>query len=229
VISAPWIKILASLAPTGNANAVLAILVVLAILAAGLIVVAVQVALWVFVYAGPVIRKRVRAVLDVPCAPSVAHRQFALQPAMRRGRILCGPLDSDGLFDVAIVAPQLMDPENVDQPFVARITAKVLHSDENNHQVMLILADGSIAASSHTFAATDDGCRVTATEMPGDFTLGMHLMFWLTDQHADNMTEVADTIMSETERANGLAHGVSFVAVASAVLSPREPVAKRAK
>ena len=66
-------------------------------------------------------------------------------------------------------------------------------------------------------------------EMPGDFTLGMHAMYWLTDQQADNMTECADTILSEPARANGLAHGVSLLSLASAVLSPRAPAVGRAK
>ena len=65
--------------------------------------------------------------------------------------------------------------------------------------------------------------------MPGDFTLGMHAMYWLTDQQADNMTECADTILSEPARANGLSHGVSLLSLAGAVLSPRAPVADRAK
>jgi hypothetical protein len=229
VISAPWIKTLAWLAPTENTSAALAILVALAIVGAGLTMAVVRSALSMLMYAGPVVRLRVKGALDIACSSAVAHRQFALQPETRRGRILSGSADSDGLFDVAIVAPQLADPENPDQPFVARVAAKVIQSDETSHQIMLVLGDGSIAATSQTFTPTADGCRVTVTEMPGDFTLGMHLMFWLTDQQADNMTEVADTIISEPARANGLAHGVSFLSVANALLSPREPVVKRAK
>jgi hypothetical protein len=228
-ISVPWIKAVAWMAPAENAVAAYVMLVGLAVLTAGVVMAAVKAFLSALMYAGPAVRLRVTGALNIPCSTDVAHRQFALQPTTRRGRVLAGPADSDGLFDVAIVAPQVADPENPDQPFVARIAAKVLKSDNHNHQVMLVLGDGSIAATSQSFTATDDGCRVKVEEMPGDFTLGMHLMFWLTDQQADNMTEVADTIQSVAARANGLAHGVSFLSVANAVLSPHEPVVKRAK
>lgn len=229
VIAAPWIKSLAWMAPAENAAAAYTILVCLAVLAAGALMALSKALLSTLVYAGPALRLRVRAAMNLPCSISVAHRQFALQPATRRGRILCGAADADGLFDVAVVAPQMADPENPEQPFVARLAAKVLHSDAQSHQVMLVLGDGRVAATSQTFTATDDGCRVEMVEMPGDFTLGMHAMYWLTDQQADNMTECADTILSEPARANGLSHGVSLLALAGALLSPRAPVVKRAK
>ncbi|WP_341366729.1 hypothetical protein [Yoonia sp. BS5-3] len=229
VISVSWIKTLAGMFPAENASAAYAMLVTFAVLGAGAIMWAVRAVLTALTYAGPALRLRVGGRMDIACSVGVAHRQFALQPETRRGRILCGPADSDGLFDVAIVAPQVADPEAPDQPFVARVAARVLHSDENSHQVMLVLGDGSVAATSQTFTQTPHGCRVTVSEMPGDFTLGMHLMFWLADQQADNMTEIADTILSEPARANGLAHGVSFLSVAAAVLSPRDPAVKRAK
>ncbi|MDX8349525.1 hypothetical protein SLH49_16195 [Cognatiyoonia sp. IB215446] len=229
VLAAPWIKSLAWMAPAENASAAYTILVGLALLGAGGVMALSKALLSMLVYAGPAIKLRVKASMDLPCSTSVARRQFALQPATRRGRILCGVADSDGLFDVAIVAPQVADPDNPDQPFVARLAAKVLHSDETSHQVMLVLGDGQVAATSQTFTATDEGCRVEMVEMPGDFTLGMHAMYWLTDQQADNMTECADTILSEPARANGLSHGVSLLSLAGAVLSPRAPVADRAK
>lgn len=229
VVSAPWIKSLAWMAPAENASAAYMLLVTLAVIIAGVMMALAKAVLSALIYVGPAIKLRVKAVMELPCSTDVARRQFALQPATRRGRILSGVADSDGLFDVAIMAPQVADPENPDQPFVARLAGKVLHSDENSHQVMLVLPDGRVAATAQTFTATETGCRVEMVEMPGDFTLGMHAMFWLTDQQADNMTECADTILSEPARANGLAHGVSLLSLASAVLSPREPAADRAK
>ena len=229
VIASPWVKILAFMAPAENAQAVYVILVGFALLASGCVMVVARAALTTLLYAGPVVNLRVSSAVDVDCSPTVAHRQFALQPSTRRGRILAGQEDADGLFDVAIVAPQVADPANPDQPFVAHVAAKVLQSDAHNHQVMLVLRDGSVAVTSQTYTATADGCRVTTTEMPGDFTIGMYAMFWLTDQQADNLTEVADTILSVPARANGLAHGVSFLSVASAVLSPQQPAVTRAK
>lgn len=229
VISMPWIKLAAGAVPVENASATYVILITFAMLCTGVVMWIMQAVLNVLIYAGPALRLNVQAEMDIPCSPSVAHRQFALQPQTRRGRILCGSEDKDGLFDVAIVAPQVADPVNPEQPFVARVTAKVLHSDEHSHQVMMVLNDGSVAATSLSFVPTETGCRVTVAEMPGDFTAGMHLMFWLADQQADNMTEIADTILSGPERANGLSHGISFLSVAATVLSPREPAIKRAK
>ena len=229
VIAAPFIKAIAWMVPAENFGAAYAILVGLSLIGTILIMALVKTALSLLIYAGPALKLRVRAAVDLPCSVDVAHRQFALQPATRRGRILSGPADAEGLFDVAVVAPQVADPEHPDQPFVARLAAKVLHSAATSHQVMLVLANGHVAATSQTYERTPDGCRVEMVEMPGDFTAGMHLMFWLTDQQADNMTETADTILSQPERANGLAHGVSLLAVASAVLSPRAPVITRAK
>ena len=229
VISMPWIKVLSGTVPAENTSAAYAMLVMFAVLCTGFLMWAVRGLLTALAYAGPALSLRVTASADIACSTGVAHRQFALQPETRRGRILCGPADSDGLFDVAIVAPQVADPTAPDQPFVARVVARVLNSDENSHQVMLLLGDGSIAVTSQSFEETAEGCRVTVTEMPGDFTLGMHLMFWLADQQADNMTEIVDAIVSEPARANGLSHGVSFLSVAGALLSPRDPAVKRAK
>jgi hypothetical protein len=198
-------------------------LVGLAILAAGLTMAVIKQFLSFLLYVGPSVHIRISSALDISCSPEVAHRQFALRPSTRRGRVLAGPLDSDGLFDVAIVAPQFAEPESPDQPFVAHVKAKVMQSDTNNHQVMLVLSDGGIVATSQSFTPTKRGCRVDVSEMPGNFTLGMHIMFWLTDQQADNMIEVADTMQSTPNRSNGVAHGVSFLSVATALLSPHEP------
>lgn len=229
IISAPWIKTVAWMAPAENAVAAYIMLVGMAVLSTGLVMAALKELLSLLMYAGPALHLRVTGALDIPCSTDVAHRQFALQPTTRRGRVLAGPADSDGMFDVAIVAPQVADPENPSEPFVARIAAKILQSDAYHHRVMLVLGDGSVAATSQSFTPTQFGCRVAIEELPGDFTLGMHLMFWLTDQQADNMTEVADAILSAPARANGLAHGVSFLSIATALLSPREPAVKRAK
>ncbi|MEL6682781.1 MAG: hypothetical protein AAFQ09_09060 [Pseudomonadota bacterium] len=223
VVSAPWIKSVAWMAPAENASAAYMLLVALAVISAGLMMALAKTVLSVIIYAGPAVKLRVKAAMEVPCSVDVARRQFALQPQTRRGRVLSGSADSNGLFDVAIVAPQVSDPENPDQPFIARLAGKVLHSDETTHQVMLVLPNGQVATTAQTFAPTETGCRVETVEMPGDFTLGMHAMYWLTDQQADNMTECADTILSEAERTNGLAHGVSLLSLASAILSPREP------
>jgi len=224
-----WVSPLAGRFPVENMQAASVLLVVCALMCAGAAMVLIEVLLTGVIFAGPAVPWRLRVSMDIACSASVAHRQFALQPHMRRGRVLSGPADSDGLFDVAIVAPQVADPDQPDQPFVARITAKVLQSDATSHQVMLVLGDGSVATTSQCFTPTTGGCRVEIMEMPGDFTYGMHLMFWLADQQADDLTEVADVILSQPARANGLAHGVSFLSIAATVLSPRSPAAGRAK
>ena len=163
VISMPWIKVLSGTVPAENTSAAYAMLVMFAVLCTGFLMWAVRGLLTALAYAGPALSLRVTASADIACSTGVAHRQFALQPETRRGRILCGPADSDGLFDVAIVAPQVVDPTAPDQPFVARVVARVLNSDENSHQVMLLLGDGSIAVTSQSFEETAEGCRVTVT------------------------------------------------------------------
>ncbi len=223
-IAAPWIKALSLLAPIEHASAALVILVALSMLLAGFLMAVLQFVFDVMMSVGPSIRLRLRAAIDVPCSASVARNQFALQPGTRRGRIMTGKPDDNGFFDVAIVAPQVADPENPTQPMVAHVAAKTLALTETEQQTMLVVPGGGVTVTSETFVPTENGCTVRISELPGDFTLGMHLMFWLTDQQMDNLTETADMITGQPSRANGLAHGVSFLSVANAVLSPRPPV-----
>ena len=145
--------------------------------------------------------------------------------SMRRGRILTGDVDENGFFSVAIMSPQVADPEDPTRPLIVQVVAKLLEESDQHHQVMLVLDSGAVTVTSEKFVPTSKGCRVEITELPGDFTLGMHLLFWLTDQQVDNLIETADVITGEPIRVNGLAHGVSFLAVAGAVLSPRHPMA----
>ncbi len=228
-LAAPGIKSLSLLAPPEYVSAALIMLVVLAVVAAGALMMLLQIGLGLLMVAGPVLRLRLRGSIDVPCSPSVARRQFALQPNARRGRILTGTTDKNGFFDVAIIAPQVADPENPAQAMVVRVAAKVIEQSDSDQQTMLVLPNGAVTVTSERFTPIDGGCRVEITELPGDFTLGMYAMFWLTDQQMDNLTETADLIAGGLDRANGQSHGVSFLAVAGAVLSPRQPVADRAE
>jgi hypothetical protein len=229
IISVPWIKAVAHWAPAEHVPAAFVILIAFAVAATGALMALVQITLSALVYAGPAVKMRLKTSLTIPCSAEVAHRQFALKPQTRRGRVLTGPADEDGFFDVAVATPHVADPENPDQPFVVRIDAKVLASTPARHDVMMALRNGSVTVTSQEFTKTEAGCRVDVADLPGDFTLGMHLMFWLTDQQADNLTEMADVIIGEGDRANGLAHGVSLLSVAGLLLSPREPVTGRAK
>ncbi len=229
VIAAPGIKALSLLAPPAYANAALIMLVILSVLALGAMMAVMQLGFGLLMMAGPVLRLRLRGTVDVPCSSDVARSQFALQPSARRGRILTGVTDKNGFFDVAIIAPQIADPETPSQPMVVRLAAKIIEQSAHEQQTMLVLPNGAVTVTSERFTATAGGCRVEITELPGDFTLGMHLMFWLTDQQMDNLTETADQITGALGRANGQAHGVSFLAVAGAILSPRQPVADRAE
>lgn len=228
VVAMPLIKTLAQWAPAEHANAALVILVSLAVAATGVLIAILQIALGALAYAGPAVRMRLKTSLAVPCSTQVALRQCALQPQSRRGRVLTGPADEDGFFDVAIASPLLNDPENPDQPMVLRVDAKVLASTPEQHDVMIVLRNGTVTVTSQSFTATPDGCLVEVSDMPGDFTAGMHVLYWLTDQQADNLTEMTDVIFGHDARAIGLAHGVSLLSVAGALLSPRQPVVNRA-
>ena len=227
-LAAPAIKALSLLAPPEYADAALIILVTLSVLAAGGLMMVLQFAFGLLMEAGPVLRLRLRASIDVPCSPSVARSQFALQPSARRGRILTGAADKNGFFDVAIVAPQIADPEDPSQPMVVRVGAKIIEQTENHQQTMLVLPNGAVTVTSESFRAHDGGCRVEITELPGDFTLGMHAMFWLSDQQMDNLSETAGLISGAPGLANGQAHGVSFLSIVAAILSPRQPVTDQA-
>ena len=225
ILVMPVIRAVASLAPAEHATAALILVLAFAVVLAGVLMALLQIVLGWIVYAGPVVSLRLRTVADVPCSPSVAHRQCALQPGIRRGRLMTGIADEDGMFEVAIAAPHLIDPDAPELPQIVKVTAKVMNSTPERHDVMLILPNGSVTVTSLAFAATTAGCRITVSDLPGDFTLGMHLLFWLTDQQADNLTEMTDVILGNEARANGLAHGVSLLWVAGAILSPRGEVA----
>jgi hypothetical protein len=229
VVTAPVVRDLALLAPDPHVQATLVLAAALAVIVAGAVMMLFARLLSLLIYAGPVMRRRLVSRVDLACSTAVAHRHFALQPQIRRGRILTGQADGQGVFEVAVASAQLADPLHPDLPLVVRVAAKVLQSDAGSHDLLLMLADGGVTVCAHRFEASAAGCRVTLSELPGDFTLGMHLLYWLTDQQADAMTEVADVIAGQPERANGLAHGVSFLSLAGLVLSPSEPLADRAK
>lgn len=229
VVSVPWIKAVALWAPAAHQDAALVILITFAVAATGVAMALLQIALSAVAYAGPALRLRLKTRLTVPCSPAVARRQCALVPATRRGRVIAGEADEDGFFDVAVAAVQHADPQHPDRPMIVKADAKVLESTETQHDVMLVLQNGSVTVTSHQFAAAAGGCTVSVADMPGDFTAGMHAIFWLTDQQSDNLVEMTDIITGQEARANGLAHGVSLLSVAGALLSPRAPLAKRAK
>jgi len=229
VVAMPVIKIVASWAPAEHQSAALVILVAVAVAAMGVLMAIVQIVLNVLAYSGPMMRLKLKTHLDLPCSAKVAQRQCALQPNSRRGRVLTGDVDDNGFFDVAVASHHVNDPENPEQPLIVKVDAKVLFSTDNRHDVMIVLPNGSVTVTSQAFVPTNQGCRVDVSDMPGDFTVGMHALFWLTDQQADNMTEMTDVILGHDIRANGLAHGVSLLAVAGTILSPRQPMAHRAK
>ncbi len=228
-VSAPWVRIIAQMAPAEHVDAALIILVGLSVLATGVLMTAVHAIVGALTYAGPAVQRRITATVDLPCSVGVARGQFALQPDTRRGRVLTGAADDNGFFDVAVASPQVADPDDASKPFVVHVTAKVMQQTDQDHQVMLVLGNGSVTVTSERFEPTATGCRVEISEMPGDFTLGMHLLFWLADQQVDNLMETADVITGTDTRVNGLAHGVSFISIAGAVLSPRRPLPDRAK
>ncbi|MFT7147336.1 MAG: hypothetical protein ACJASZ_002218 [Yoonia sp.] len=165
--------------------------------------------------------------MSVPCSPAVAFQQFALRPQTRRGRVLTGPVDENGFFDVAVAVSGFSDGEGVHAPQVAKLDAKVLTSSAHRHDVMMVLRNGSVTVTSQKFVATNDGCEVQVCDLPGDFTVGMHALFWLTDQQADNLTETADGLIGQVGRTNGMAHNVSLMAVAGTILSPSAPASSR--
>ncbi len=229
VVLLPWVQGLAALAPADHAQAAGLLAVALAVIVTGGMIALLAQVLQVLVHTGPALKARLTARIDLPCGPHVAQRHYALQPQTRRGRVLTGQVDAQGLFEVAVASAQMADPLHPDQPLVVRVAAKVLQAAPGHHDVMLIRPCGTVTLSAQRFAPTAQGCRVTQTDMPGDFTLGLHLLYWLTDQQGDALQETADIITSTPERANGLAHGASALSLAGLVLSPREPVGQRAK
>lgn len=229
VVAMPLIKVVSGWAPEQHQSAALVILVAFAVAAMGVMMLVLHIVLNFLTYAGPRLRLRLKSQLELPCSATVARRQCALQPQTRRGRVLTGPEDENGFFDVAVASFQVKNPEDPQKPLVVKVDAKVLQTSDAQHDVMIVLPDGSVTVTSQTFATTQDGCRIEVMDMPGDFTVGMHALFWLTDQQADNLTEMSDVILGHDARANGLAHGVSLLSVAGMILSPRQPVANRAE
>lgn len=229
VLAMPIIKIVAGWAPAEHQTAALVILIAAAVAAMGVLMLVLQIVLNILAYAGPALRLKLKTRLDLPCSAAVARRQCALQANSRRGRVLTGEVDDNGFFDVAVASCHVNDPENPENPLIVKVDAKVLSSTDVQHDVMIVLPNGSVTVTSQRFSATKSGCSVDVADMPGDFTVGMHALFWLTDQQADNMTEMTDIILGNETRANGLAHAVSLLAVAGTILSPRQPVAHRAE
>lgn len=227
VLAMPVIKIVASWAPAEHQSAALVILVAVAVTAMGVLMAILQIVLNLLTNAGPMLRLKLQTRIDLPCSAAVAHRQCTLQPNSRRGRVLTGDEDENGFFDVAVASHHVNDPENPEDPLIVKVDAKVLSSHDSRHDVMIVLPNGSVTVTSQSFLPTIQGCRVDVSDMPGDFTVGMHAMFWLTDQQADNMTEMTDIIFGHETRANGLAHAISLLSVAGMILSPRQPVAHR--
>lgn len=229
VVLLPSAQGLAAMVPAGHVQAATVLAMLLAMMTTLAVMALLGQVIRVLVHAGPALRLRLTARTDLPCAAHVAQRQYALQPQTRRGRILTGQVDSQGLFEVAVASAQVADPMHPDQPMVVRVAAKVLQTAPGLHDVLLIRPCGAVTVSAQRFAPTPDGCRVTLSDMPGDFTLGMYLHYWLTDQQGDALQETADVITGTAERANGLAHGASFLSLAGLVLAPTAPLADRAK
>jgi len=224
----PLIKLVAGWAPAEHQTAALVLLTAFGVVATGVLMALVQIALSIAAQAGPLVGWRIRTQADLPCSADVARRMCALVPDTRRGRILTGPEDENGFFEVAIAAAQHSDPAAPERPLVVKVDAKVMCTTAVRHDVMLVLRNGHVTVTSQEFAATDEGCRITVTDLPGDFTVGMHAIYWLTDQQADNLAEMTDVISGKEGRANGLAHGVSLLSIAGAVISPKTPVGNRA-
>lgn len=227
IVVMPVIKNVSLWAPAEHATAAFIILMSLAVAAMGVVMALTQILLGALVYTGPVVRKTLKTKMVVPCSPNVAFQQFALRPDSRRGRVLTGPVDDNGFFDVAVAVVATTDDGTQNAMEVVKLDAKILKSTPEHHDVMMILRNGSVTVTSQQFAETDDGCEVQVCDLPGDFTAGMHVLFWLTDQQTDNLTETADAVVGQTGRTNGVAHNVSLLSVAGAILSPRAPVSNR--
>lgn len=223
VVAMPSIKAVSLWAPAEHATGALVILMSFAVALAGVFMALLQIVLNAIVYVGPAVSLTLKTSIDLTCSASVARQQFALQPQSRRGRVLTGAADENGFFDVAVAtAPTEIDPATGEDALV-RLDAKVMHSCADRHDVMLLLRNGSVTVTSQAYVPTVAGTRLEVSDLPGDFTLGMHGLFWLTDQQADNLTETADIVAGQDARANGVAHNVSLLSVAGAVLSPRTP------
>ena len=219
VLVMPVLQALALWAPAEQESGALVLLVGFALALTGVLVVLLQIVLGGLFYGGPVVRRVMHLRQRLPFAAQTAFQQFALRPSTRRGRILTGPADENGFFEV-VVATTASDgsPEEV------RVDAKVLDSTDDRHDVMLLSRFGAVTVTSLSFEADADGCILDVRDMPGDFTAGMYALFWLTDQQADTLTEMADLLTGRDARANGLAHHGSLVSAAGMILSPRAPM-----
>lgn len=206
-------------APEAQQSGAMLLLVLFAVVVAGLLVVIFQIFLGGLAYGGPVLRRVMHFRQELACSPEAAFQMLALRPQTRRGRVLTGPADENGFFDVAVATA---GPDGL--PDAVKADAKVLETSAARHDIMILSRTGAVTVTSLGFAPTEQGCVVDVRDMPGDFTLGMYCLFWLTDQQADTLTEMTDGLFGRAPRANGLAHQGSLVAAAGAVLSPRAPV-----
>ena len=233
VLTMPVLKALSLWAPSGQEAGALVLLYGFAVIATGVLTAMIQIFLNALIYFGQIWRKTLESEITVNCSPKIAFQQFALRPNLLRGKILTGPVDDNGFFNVAVALPEAIEDgrdfeQNIEENIV-RLDAKIMQSSPECHDVMMVMENGSVAVNSQKFVSHPDGCTVQVSDLPGDFTVGMHLLFWLTDQQADNLTETADMVMGHDERANNAAHHVSLLTVAGAVLSPRAPVSDRAE
>jgi hypothetical protein len=227
VVVMPVIKIVSLWAPADHATAAFIILMSFAVAAMGVLMALIQILLGALVYGGPEVKKTLKTTIKVPCSPKVAYQQFALRPHARRGRVLTGPVDENGFFDVAVAVVATSGSNDRNPMEIVRLDAKILHTSPEKHDVMMVLRNGSVTVTSQRFTPTDEGCEVQVCDLPGDFTAGMHALFWLTDQQADNLTETADAVIGQGARTNSVAHNVSLLSVAGTILSPRAPVSNR--
>ena len=223
LLALPRLATLASDAPVQYRDAAHVLIVVMAVIAAFAGTLVLNVLLSMLLYWGKAMNWRLNARAEFPMSVKAAHCAFGLRPDQLRGRVLTGSADANGFFDVAVMSHHLTDPENGDQPLIIKIDAKILTSDQSTHEVMLVLASGQVTVCSYHFTPTVTGCRVDVSEIPGDFTIGMHVLFWLTDQQFDNLIEMADIATRKCPRANGVSHAVSLFSLAGIVLSPRRP------
>lgn len=219
VVGMPLLQVLALWAPAEQQSGALVLLIGFAVALTGFLVVLLQIVFGALVYGGPTVRRVLQLRQALPCSVDAAFQQLALQPATRRGRVLTGPADENGFFDVAVATNGADGSDDL-----VEVDAKVLQSSPERHDVMLISRTGAMTVTSMAFTEAEEGCVVDVRDMPGDFTWGMYALFWLTDQQADNLTEVVDRLRGLEARANGLAHHGSLVAVAGAILSPRAPM-----
>lgn len=220
VLMMPLMQVLARWAPADQQSGALVLLIGFAVALTGVLVVLLQILLGALAYGGPAMRRVLQMQQALPCRADAARSQLALRPGIRRGRILTGPADENGFFEVAVGSG---GPDGASE--LITVDAKVLAATDERHDVMLLSRSGAMTVTSMRFTETDDGCSVDIRDMPGDFTLGMYALFWMTDQQADNLTEMTDVLFGREPRANGLAHHGSLVDVAGAILSPRAPMA----